>query len=134
MSLRPEPGGQTLDVDLWLTTLLLSHGTCQLAHHGGDLSLHIAHARLARVVTNQVHQRLIRDDRLGFGQPVILALLRQDVALCDLHLLRLGVSRNLDNLHAIAQRRRDRVELVRGGNEEHLRKIELHLEVVVLEG
>ena len=58
----------------------------------------------------------------------------QDVALGNLHLLRLGVSRNLDDLHAIAQRRRNCVELVRGGNKEHLRKIELHLKVVVLEG
>ena len=65
---------------------------------------------------------------------MILTLLRQDVALCDLHLLRLGVSRNLDDLHTVAQRRRNRVELIRGGNEEHLRKIELYFEVVVLEG
>ena len=83
---------------------------------------------------NQVHQRFIRNDRLCLGQPMVLTLLRQDVALCNLHLLRLGVSRNLDDLHAVAQRRRNRVELVRGGNKEHLRKIELHLKVVVLEG
>ena len=134
MSLWPEPGGQTLDVDLWLTTLLLGHGACQLAHHGGDLSLRIAHARFARVVPNQVHERIVRNDRLCLGQAVVLALLWQDVALCNLYLLRLGVSRNLDDLHAVAQRRRNGVELIRGGNEEHLRKIELHLEVVVLEG
>ena len=83
---------------------------------------------------NQVHERLVGNDRLRLGQAVILTLLRQDVTLCNLHLLRLGVSRNLDDLHAVAQRRRNGVELIRGGNEEHLRKIELHLEVVVLEG
>ena len=83
---------------------------------------------------NQVHQRLVGDDRLRLGQPVILTLLRQDVALGNLHLLRLGVSRNLDDLHAVAQRRRNGVELIRGGNEEHLREIELHFKVVVLEG
>ena len=81
-----------------------------------------------------MHQRLVGNNRLCLGQAVILTLLREDVTLCDLHLLRLGVSRNLDDLHAVAQRRRNGVELIRGGNEEHLRKIELHLKVVVLEG
>ena len=134
MSLWPEPGGEPLGINLRLTPLLLSNGACQLAHHGGDLSLRIAHARLSRVVPNEVHERVVRDDRLRLGQAMILALLWQDVALCDLHLLRLGVSRNLDDLHAVAQRRRNGVELIRGGNEEHLRKVELYFQVVVLEG
>ena len=43
------------------------------------------------------------------------------------------VARQLDHLHAVAQRRRDRVEHVRGGDEEHLRQVERHLEVVVAE-
>ena len=46
----------------------------------------------------------------------------------------LGVARQLDDLHPVAQRRRDRIEQVARGDEEHLREVEGHLEVVVLEG
>ena len=85
-------------------------------------------------MTDQVHERLVWNDRLRLSQPVILPLLWQDVPLRNLHLLRFGVPRNLDDLHAIAQRRRDRIELVRSRNEEHLREVELYFEVIVLEG
>ncbi len=39
----------------------------------------------------------------------------------------------LDDLHAVAQRIGNGVELVGGGDEQHLRQIELHVEVVVAE-
>ena len=67
MALWPKPGGETLHVNLWLTPLLLGNGACQLAHHGGDLSLRVAYASLTRVVPNQMHQRLVRNDRLRLG-------------------------------------------------------------------
>src|SRR3982750_1206070 len=44
-----------------------------------------------------------------------------------------GVARQLDDLEAIAQRPRDRVELVGGRDEHHLRQIEGDLEVVIAE-
>ena len=52
----------------------------------------------------------------------------------DLDLLLLGVAGELDHVHAVAQRRRDRVELVRGADEQHLREVERHIEIVVAEG
>ena len=50
-----------------------------------------------------------------------------------MHLLVLGVARESDDLHAVAERRDDRVLDVRGGNEDHLREVVGNLEVVVAE-
>ena len=52
----------------------------------------------------------------------------------DLQLLLLGVARQLQHLHAVAQRWRDGVERVGGGDEHHLGEIEGQIEVVVAEG
>src|ERR1043165_1435747 len=51
----------------------------------------------------------------------------------DRQLLFLGVTRDFDHLHAIAKRRRNRIENVRRGNEQHLREIERHVKVVIAE-
>ena len=44
------------------------------------------------------------------------------------------VAGELDHLHAVEQRRRHRVELVRGGDEEDVREVERQVQVVVAEG
>ena len=67
--------------------------------------------------------------RPWFGQ-----LLADEVAAGDRELLFLGVAGQLEHLHAVAQRRRNRVEHVGGGDEQHLRQVERHVEVVVAEG
>ena len=51
----------------------------------------------------------------------------------DLQLLFLGVAGDLEHFHAVAQRRRNRVEHVGGRDEQHLRQIERHVEVVIAE-
>ena len=51
----------------------------------------------------------------------------------DLELLLARVARDLEDLHAVEQRRRDRVEHVRRRDEDDVRQIELHLEVVIRE-
>ncbi len=60
-------------------------------------------------------------------------LLGDEVLDRDLELLLLGVARQLEHLHAIAQRRRNRIEHVRGRQEQHLGEIERHVEVVIAE-
>ena len=60
-------------------------------------------------------------------------LLRHEVAARDPHLLLLGVARDLDDLHSVTQRRRDRVQDVRGRDEQDLGEIECHVDVVVPE-
>ena len=48
-----------------------------------------------------------------------------------MNFLFLGVALEFDNLHAVAQRLRDRIEHVRGGNEQDFREIESHVQIVV---
>ena len=132
--LWPKPCSELLQVNAPLTNLLLSHTAGNLAHQRGDLSLRIAHASFACVVANQVHHRLVWDGYLTLLEAVIFPLLRNDVTLGDLQLLRFGVARDLDDLHTITERVRNRVQLVCRCNEEHLREIKLHLQIVVLEG
>jgi len=52
----------------------------------------------------------------------------------DLNLLVLGVAREMDDLHPVAERRQDRVEEVRRRDEQDSRQIERDVEVVVPEG
>ncbi len=51
----------------------------------------------------------------------------------DVHLLDFRIARELDDFHTIAQRFGNRVQPIRRGHEEHLRKIERHVEVVIPE-
>ena len=66
-------------------------------------------------------------------QPVVLHLLVDQVIGRDLQLLFLGVAGELEHFHAVAQRRRNRIEHVRRGDEQHLGQIERHVEVVIAE-
>ena len=65
---------------------------------------------------------------------MLFELARHEVLPGDMHLLVLGVAAERDHLHAIEQRRVDRAELVRGGDEQHAREVERDLEVVIAEG
>ena len=66
-------------------------------------------------------------------QPVIRHLLADEVLAGNRQLLLFRVARQLEHFHAVAQRVRDRVEDVGGRDEQHLRQIEGHVEVVVAE-
>src|SRR6185503_1208093 len=104
-----------------------------VAQYGTDLALEVAHAGLARVLGDDRADRFRRDrDLLGL-EAVRLELALHEVALGDLELLLLGVAGELDDLHAVAKRPRDRVEHVRGGDEQDPRKVEVDPQVVVAE-
>ena len=64
---------------------------------------------------------------------VLLDLARNQVADRDVHLLLFAVALQRDDLHAVEQRRRNRVEHVGRADEEHLGQIERHVEIVVAE-
>ncbi len=70
---------------------------------------------------------------LGRLQPVLADLARDQVAAGDVELLVDRVAGELDHLHPVAERRRDRVEDVRGGDEDDLGEVEVEVEVVVAE-
>ena len=62
-----------------------------------------------------------------------LELLRHEIALGNPELLLLGIAREANDLHAVEERRRDRLELVRRADEEDPRKVERQIEIVVAE-
>ena len=49
----------------------------------------------------------------------------------DVQLFAVAVTGELDDLHSVAERHRDRPELVRGRDKENLRKIERKIEVII---
>ena len=104
-----------------------------LAADRTDSALQAAHARFARVVADDVAHRLFRKLDLFGRDSVLLNLPRNQVLECDVNFFFLGVALQFDDLHAIAQRLGDGVEHVRGGDEEHLRQVERHVEIVVAE-
>ena len=91
------------------------------------------HAGFARIAGDDVlddlrgHRHLLLLDAVG------LALLGQQVVQRDAHLLLQEVTGNVDHLHAVAQRRGDIGHVVGRGDEQHLRQVVLHVEVVVVE-
>src|SRR4051794_3278639 len=105
-----------------------------LAAGRADLALQVAHARLARVAVDEHVERVVGERDLRTADAVALHLARHEVALGDLALLLVRVARQLDHLHAVAQRGRHRVELVGGGDEEDVREVEGQVQVVVAEG
>ena len=64
---------------------------------------------------------------------MVLHLLVDQVIDRNLELLFLGVPGNLQNLHAVSERGRNGIEDVGRGDEEHLRQIERHVEIVIPE-
>jgi hypothetical protein len=73
-------------------------------------------------------------DRDGLvREAVVRHLLGDEEAAGDRDLLGLGVAGEIDDLHPVAQGSGDRVEQVRGRDEEDLAEVEGDLEVVVLE-
>ena len=56
---------------------------------------------------------------------------RHQELLCDMHLLVFGVTGEPDDLHPIAEWRNNRVDDVAGGDEQHLRQVVGHFQVVV---
>ena len=98
-----------------------------------NVAFQAAHARFPRVVPDDVAHRLFRKFDLLGRDPVLVNLPRNQVLERDVNLLFLGVALQFDDLHAIAQRLRNRIEHVRRRNEQHLRQIERHIEIVIAE-
>src|SRR2546426_2525122 len=120
-------------LDLDRLGLALGDRSRNLAVDRPDLPLEVADAGLARVLADEPEERVVAHHELAFLETVLLQLLRQEEALRDVHLLVLGVTGESDDLHAVAERRDDRVLDVRRRHEDDLREVVRHLEVVVAE-
>jgi len=105
----------------------------RLARKLGQLAFKVADARLARVMADQRRQAGIFQLPLAFLQPMVFHQLRQQMTAGDLNLLIFRVPRNADDLHPVEQRLRH-VERVRRGDEHHVRKVIIDLQIVIREG
>ncbi len=105
-----------------------------LAEHPRDRPLQRAHSRLAGVLAGEPAQRLLLHRDVGGGQAGLVELAGQQVVTGDRDLLVLGVAVERHDLHAVEQRAGDGLQDVGGRQEEHVRQVELHLQVVVAEG
>ena len=119
-ALRAEQVGQLLRVDDGLALAALGDLPGDLAHDVGELALEVPDAGLVRVRADQLGHRLVGDLDVLVLEPVVLHLLGDEESLADLDLLLLGVAGQVDDLHPVAEGRRDRIEQVGGGDEEHL--------------
>src|SRR5262249_9102926 len=88
----------------------------------------------ACVFGDDTQQRSVGDRHRRRQQPVGAELARYQVALGDLKLFLLRVASELNDLHAVAQGRRNRVEHVCGGDEQDTTQVKGLRDVVVAEG
>ena len=105
-----------------------------LPAEGADLALQVPYAGLPGVAANQGADRRLGEGHLLACQAVVPYLLRDQMLDGDLQFLFLGVAGQLQHLHAVSERRRDGIHHVCGREEQHFRKIERHVQVVVAEG
>ena len=82
-------------------------------------------------MADDVADRLFGKFDLLRRDSVFLDLPRNQILEGDVNFLFLGVTLKLNNLHAVAQGLGDRIEHIRGGNEQHLGEIESHVQIVV---
>ncbi len=100
---------------------------------GADVALQISHSGFARVMADEIANRVTREFDLLRSDAVLFNLPRDEILKRNMNFLLFRVTLQFDDLHAIAQRLGNRIEHVRGGDEEHFRQIERNVEIVVAE-
>ena len=105
------------------------------ARDRGDLALQVAHARFPREAVNDFPEPLVGEgDLLVDSEAVLRGLLRDQVLVGNVQLLFSRVARQFDDFHAVPQRLGDGIHPVRRGDEQDLRKIKRHIQIVITEG
>ena len=98
-----------------------------------DLALQLADPRLAGVARDHLAQRPVCELELLARQAILSQLPRNQIALCDLELFALRVAGEAHQVHPVHERPGDGLREVRRSDEQHLRQVERHPEVVVRE-
>ena len=122
--------------DLERSLLALGELADRLAADLRDGPLHVAEPGLPRVFPDDQRERFAVEDRLVLlvVETVVFELARNEVPGRDLDLLLLGVPLQVEDLHPVLERGRNRIHHVRGGDEQHVRQVEREVQVVVPEG
>ena len=106
----------------------------RLAGDRADLAFEVAQARLPGIVGNDAADRAVVEPHAVGGQPVGVQLPGDEVAPRDLDLLLLRVAGQLDDLHAVAQRRGYAARHVGRGHEHDVGQVEGQVDVVIGKG
>src|SRR5581483_12364367 len=78
-----------------------------------DLAHQIAHAGFFGILPNDAEDRFVLEGEAALGQPMGAELARNNMLLCDLELLMLEISGQLDDLHSVCKRQRNVIAHVR---------------------
>src|SRR5207244_3027562 len=110
---------------------LFHHLARDFAADVSNLALQVAHARFPRIGADKGCDGLVGKLQVLFREPRLRHLFLDQKLFRDLNLFQLRVTVQPQHFHAVLQRGRNRVDHVRGGDEEHLREVVLHIQVVV---
>src|SRR5207247_2033984 len=121
--------GEAVGGDAERPGLALREAAGDLAGHGGDLAFEVPHARLAGIAAHDQSNGVRLEDQLVRLEAVRAELLGHQVLRRDADLLLVRVAGERQDFHPVAQRARDGVERVAGGDEEDLREVERHAEI-----
>ena len=102
-----------------------------LAHDGGEIALEVAEPGLARVAARDEAEHLVGELDVLVGDAVLFEQSRKQIAPRDLDLFLDRVSGDADDLHPVAQRRRDVEEVIRRADEQARRQVERQIQVVI---
>ena len=110
------------------------HLGSDLAAKGGQTALQGTHAGFPGIVIDDIIDGAIGHGNLPDGKAVAFPLLGQQMAFGDLELFFPGVAWQLDDLHAVQQGGRNGTAVIGRGDEEHMGKVERHLDIMIPEG
>ena len=98
------------------------------------LAFQVADSRLFGIILNNFSNGFLGKADLILQETICLDLPRHQKLLGNMDLLELGITVQLNDLHPVPQRCRDRLQVIGRGNEYDLTQIKIQIEVMVPEG
>ena len=93
---------------------------CRFSAHISDLTLQLSDTGFFRVVACHLPDRMFAEGQLLRLQAVLVKLLRDQVLHCDVQLFILCITADLNDLHTVQKRSRNRLERVCSCNKQYL--------------
>ena len=98
---------------------------CLFTNHVSDSAFKVTNTSLTCVIVNDFIYYLLRESHVFCLQAVFFQLFRNQVAFCDLIFFLTQITVQINYFHSVAQGRMDGLNVIRGGDKHHLRKIEI---------
>src|SRR5581483_10273065 len=83
------------------------------------------------ILPNDAEDRFVLEGEAALGQPMGAELARNNMLLCDLELLMLEISGQLDDLHSVCKRQRNVIAHVRRRYEKDVAQVIIDFEVMI---